>query len=87
MRFNAAFTALVSSATLMGYAYAEEPEANPDATIAIEKPTFTVRDILVNCYHLPDSNCCLAHCSQGPLPRAVHQGLGISVEAFDREEG
>lgn len=44
MRFNAAFTALVSSASLMGYAYAEEPEANPDATLAIEKPTFTVSD-------------------------------------------
>lgn len=45
MRFNAAFTALVSSASLMGYAVAEEPEANPDATLAIEKPTFTVCDL------------------------------------------
>ena len=42
MRFNAAFTALVSSASLMGYAHAEEAEAAPDATSAIEKPTFTV---------------------------------------------
>ncbi|KAJ5679568.1 Calnexin [Penicillium macrosclerotiorum] len=41
MRFNAAFTALVSSATLMGYAHAEEAEAAPDAAAAIEKPTFT----------------------------------------------
>lgn len=49
MRFNAAFTALVSSATLMGVAHAEEPEAQPDvASVAsvladIAKPTFTVR--------------------------------------------
>lgn len=43
MRFDAAaFTALVSSASLMGYVYAEEPEINSDAT-AIERPTFTVR--------------------------------------------
>jgi hypothetical protein len=43
MRFDAAFTALVSSASLMGYAYAEEPEIKPDAASAIERPTFTVR--------------------------------------------
>ena len=44
MRFNAAFTsALVSSASLMGYVHAEEPEQAPDATSLAEKPTFTVR--------------------------------------------
>jgi hypothetical protein len=43
MRFNTAVTALATSATLMGYAHAEEVEAVPDATTAIEKPTFTVR--------------------------------------------
>jgi len=44
MRFDAAaFTALVSSASLMGYAYAEEPETNADASSAIARPTFTVR--------------------------------------------
>ena len=43
MRFNTAVTALATSATLMGYAHAEEAEAIPDATTAIEKPTFTVR--------------------------------------------
>jgi len=44
MRFNTAVTALATSATLMGYAHAEEAEAVPDATSsAIEKPTFTVR--------------------------------------------
>ncbi|GLI76502.1 hypothetical protein PoHVEF18_004775 [Penicillium ochrochloron] len=41
MRFNTAVTALATSATLMGYAHAEEAEAVPDATTAIEKPTFT----------------------------------------------
>ncbi|KAJ5171702.1 Calnexin [Penicillium capsulatum] len=41
MRFNAAFTALVSSASFMGYAHAEEAEAVPDAAAAIERPTFT----------------------------------------------
>ncbi|OOQ91098.1 Calnexin like protein [Penicillium brasilianum] len=41
MRFNTAVTALATSATLMGYAHAEEVEAVPDATTAIEKPTFT----------------------------------------------
>ncbi|KAJ6126854.1 hypothetical protein N7523_002466 [Penicillium sp. IBT 18751x] len=41
MRFDAAaFTALVSSASLMGLAYAEEPELNSDAT-SIVRPTFT----------------------------------------------
>ncbi|KAJ5769927.1 uncharacterized protein N7511_001978 [Penicillium nucicola] len=39
MRFNTALTsALVSSASLMGYAHAEE---EADATVAVEKPTFT----------------------------------------------
>jgi calnexin len=41
MRFDAAaFTALVSSASLMGLAYAEEPELKSDAT-SIERPIFT----------------------------------------------
>lgn len=43
MRFNTAVTALATSATLMGYAHAEEAEVVPDAATAIEKPTFTVR--------------------------------------------
>lgn len=43
MRLNAAFTsALVSSATLMGYAHAEEAEQKPDVSSVAEKPTFTV---------------------------------------------
>lgn len=43
MRFNTAFTsALVSSATLMGYAYAEEAEKQADSSSVAEKPTFTV---------------------------------------------
>lgn len=42
MRFDTAFTALVSSATLMGVAHAEEAEAVPNAAAHIEKPTFTV---------------------------------------------
>lgn len=43
MRFNTAFTsALVSSATLMGYAHAEETEKKPDSSSVAEKPTFTV---------------------------------------------
>lgn len=43
MRINAAFTsALVSSATLMGVAHAEEAEKPVDATSVAEKPTFTV---------------------------------------------
>jgi len=43
MRFNSAFTsALVSSATLMGYAHAEEAEQKPDSSSVAEKPTFTV---------------------------------------------
>ncbi|KAJ5168160.1 Calnexin [Penicillium canariense] len=41
MRFNTAVTALVSSATLLGYAHAEEAEAVPNAAAAVEKPTFT----------------------------------------------
>ncbi|KAL2002714.1 hypothetical protein VTN02DRAFT_6145 [Thermoascus thermophilus] len=43
MRFNAALaSALVSSATLMGYAHAEEMEPVADATTSVaEKPTFT----------------------------------------------
>ncbi|RMJ24940.1 Calnexin [Aspergillus sp. HF37] len=43
MRFNTAFTsALVSSATLLGYAHAEEAEKAPDSTTSLaEKPTFT----------------------------------------------
>lgn len=45
MRFNAALaSAVVSSATLLGYVHAEETKAAPDATTSvIEKPTFTVR--------------------------------------------
>jgi calnexin len=44
MRFNPAFTsALVSSATLLGYAHAEEAEKAADSTTSLaEKPTFTV---------------------------------------------
>lgn len=43
MRFNTAFTsALVSSASLMGYAHAEEAENKPDSSSVAEKPTFTV---------------------------------------------
>ncbi|KAI9932866.1 hypothetical protein ASPWEDRAFT_33846 [Aspergillus wentii DTO 134E9] len=42
MRFNTAFTsALVSSATLMGYAHAEETEKAPESVSVAEKPTFT----------------------------------------------
>ncbi|KAE8148295.1 Calreticulin family-domain-containing protein [Aspergillus avenaceus] len=42
MRFNAAVTsALVSSATLMGYAHAEEAEQKADSTSVVEKPAFT----------------------------------------------
>ncbi|OJJ82078.1 calnexin [Aspergillus glaucus CBS 516.65] len=42
MRFNTAFTsALVSSASLMGYAHAEEAENKPDSSSVAEKPTFT----------------------------------------------
>ncbi|KAJ5934865.1 Calnexin [Penicillium verhagenii] len=41
MRFDTAFTALVSSATLMGVAHAEDTEAAPNAAASIEKPTFT----------------------------------------------
>ncbi|KAJ9200089.1 hypothetical protein DTO164E3_2781 [Paecilomyces variotii] len=43
MRFNAALaSAVVSSATLLGYVHAEETKAAPDATTSvIEKPTFT----------------------------------------------
>ncbi|KAA8644556.1 hypothetical protein EYZ11_001446 [Aspergillus tanneri] len=42
MRINATFTsALVSSAALVGYAYAEQAEAQPDVTSSVEKPTFT----------------------------------------------
>ncbi|KAI9043387.1 calnexin [Aspergillus affinis] len=42
MRINAAFTsALVSSATLMGYAHAEDAEKPADATSVVEKPAFT----------------------------------------------
>lgn len=41
MRFNSVLTsALVSSATLLGYAHAEEPET-PDSTSVVERPTFT----------------------------------------------
>lgn len=43
MRFNAAFaSALVSSASLMGYAHAEEAEKQPEVSSVAEKPTFTV---------------------------------------------
>lgn len=43
MRVNAALTsALVSSATLMGYAHAEDAEPKADASSVAEKPTFTV---------------------------------------------
>jgi hypothetical protein len=46
MRFNAAITgALVSSATLMGQAHAEETEKKADATSLVEKPTFTVSSV------------------------------------------
>jgi calnexin len=42
MRLNTALTsALVSSASLMGYAHAAEDETNPEASV-IERPTFTV---------------------------------------------
>ncbi|KAL4881590.1 Calreticulin family-domain-containing protein [Aspergillus karnatakaensis] len=45
MRLNTALTsALVSSASLMGYAHAAEDETNPDASV-IERPTFTPTDI------------------------------------------
>lgn len=44
MRFNAALTsALVSSATLLGYAHAEESGETPDSTSSlVERPAFTV---------------------------------------------
>jgi calnexin len=42
MRFNAALaSALVSSAGLMGYVHAEDEVPAPDATSAVERPTFT----------------------------------------------
>ncbi|RAL17177.1 calnexin [Aspergillus homomorphus CBS 101889] len=42
MRFNAALTsALVSSASIMGMAHAEETEKKPETTSIAEKPTFT----------------------------------------------
>lgn len=54
MRFNAAITgALVSSATLMGQAHAEETEKKADATSLVEKPTFTVSNILSIQYSPP----------------------------------
>ncbi|GKZ38641.1 hypothetical protein AbraIFM66950_010975, partial [Aspergillus brasiliensis] len=46
MRFNAALTsALVSSASIMGYAHAEETEKKPETTSLAEKPTFTPTSI------------------------------------------
>ncbi|KAJ5109131.1 Calnexin [Penicillium angulare] len=45
MRFDTAFTALVSSATLMGIAHAEEAEAAANAAADIEKPTFTATSL------------------------------------------
>lgn len=43
MRFNTALTsALVSSASIMGYAHAEEAENKPDSSSVAEKPIFTV---------------------------------------------
>jgi calnexin len=49
MRFNAAITgALVSSATLMGQAHAEETEKKVDAASLVEKPTFTVSNVPIN---------------------------------------
>lgn len=49
MRFNAALaSALVSSAGLMGYVHAEDEVPAPDTTSsAVERPTFTVRDLPV----------------------------------------
>lgn len=56
MRFNAALaSAVISYATLLGYAHAEETQAAPDATTSvIEKPTFTVR-FLRDCRNLSSS--------------------------------
>ncbi|KAL4913374.1 Calreticulin family-domain-containing protein [Aspergillus aurantiobrunneus] len=46
MRFNTALTsALVSSASLMGYAHATEDESTPDAASVVERPTFTPTDL------------------------------------------
>jgi calnexin len=53
MRFNAALaSALVSSAGLMGYVHAEDEVPAPDATSAVERPTFTVRGHLVSLFTL-----------------------------------
>lgn len=62
MRFNAAFaSALVSSASLLGYAHAEESEKVADSTSSLaNKPTFTV------CRSSPDTRSWVAvaspHC-------------------------
>ncbi|OJJ57546.1 hypothetical protein ASPSYDRAFT_32691 [Aspergillus sydowii CBS 593.65] len=46
MRLNTALTsALVSSASLMGYAHAAEDEAAPDAASVVERPTFTPTEL------------------------------------------
>lgn len=81
MRFNAAFTALVSSASFMGYALAEEAEAVPDVAAAIERPTFTVL-VVRDSSTLTLANFLSANCPEGSLLGAVHLGLGVPVEAF-----
>lgn len=76
MRFNAALTsALVSSASIMGYAHAEETEKKPETTSLAEKPTFTVSISADRQEVLPrPANYVLpAHLHRGSFLGAVHR--------------
>ena len=91
MRFNAAFaSALVSSASLMGYAHAEEAEKQPDVSSVVEKPTFTVSCASIvpppqQHQHLLTWK--LADQPEGTFPRTIHRGLGIQMDCFPRQKG
>lgn len=95
MRLNAAFTsALVSSATLMGYAHAEEAEQKPDVSSVAEKPTFTVcpasvapLSSLVSAIPKLANLLSLAHHPPSAFPRAIHRGLGIQMDSLPGQKG
>lgn len=85
MRFAIGATAALAAA----YVRAEDassPDTESSPSPAVAKPTFTV------CSNLGDmreafANSPAAHIAQGPLPRAVHGRLGISMEPLKRKEG
>ena len=92
MRWNAALTsAVLSSAALIGNAQAQEAPAASEPEV--ERPTFTVRQILLmhlNCSSIPSpllTRVPAADKHQSSIPRAIHRRLGVAMDTLQRQKG